>query len=132
MKILKGVDELGIEDKCMYVIPEGWGAKGFSYTENDEDKVFRYGAKVMLEKVAEEHGFPLGLFGSSEQKADLSDFFTSSRKGEAGGGGAGGSAVLAGGFFGAVGVLAGVVIGRRGVGGQGYERVADVERNFSA
>jgi hypothetical protein len=130
MKLIRGVDELGIEDKCNYVIPEGWGSKGHLYTENDEDAVFAYSANAVLTKIAEEHGFPLGLFGSGELKASIA---TKLRAAESTGSGA--SVIFASTLFGAIGMIVGVVVGKRGVGQNGgYTRVADVDyqQNYQA
>jgi len=67
MKLIRGVDELGVEDGCSFVIPDGWGTKGSkTYVKYDEDDVVEFAAGVVLSQVAEEQGFPLGLFCGEE------------------------------------------------------------------
>ncbi|GMI48850.1 hypothetical protein TrCOL_g5993 [Triparma columacea] len=130
MKLLRGNDELGIEDRCFYVIPEGWGSKGTGkYIEYDKDKVAEYAATAVVMQWAKEMGFPMGLFGSSADKLE-----SAGRAGILGSGDdvEGGEGM---GFLGAVAVaMVGVGVGvwgerRRGENG-GYSRIQE-ERGFT-
>mmetsp|Transcript_24046 Transcript_24046/g.50133 ORF Transcript_24046/g.50133 Transcript_24046/m.50133 type:complete len:561 (-) Transcript_24046:114-1796(-) len=123
MKLLRGADELGIEDRCFYVIPEGWGSNE-KYTKYDKDKVAEYAAKAVVEQWAKEMGFPMGLFGSAEDKVEAATragIMGNSRGSKEGGGmGLMGSFMIA-----VVGVAAGVVgERRRNRGGFEYSRIS--------
>ena len=125
MKLLRGSDELGIEDACFYVVPDGWGGADDAAT-HDEESAAEFAAKAVVMQVAKENGFPMGLFG--ERNREQAGVVGAPPPSTAGGGvGVVGVALVA-----VVGVAVGVVGERRGLWGSngGYQRVADTEANF--
>ena len=127
MRLARGVDELGIEDKCVFVVPEGWGGQD-TYTEYDEVAVREYAAKELVRAVAKEHGFPMGLFGSAEsavrQQPTLqgqalpvkSPPLSSSSHGT----------VVFSMMFAAVGVVGGIFYERRRGKNDGYSKIGEI------
>ncbi|GMI16096.1 hypothetical protein TrLO_g4826 [Triparma laevis f. longispina] len=133
MKLARGIDELGIEDKCYYVVPEGWGSKGHIYTEYDADAVAQYSATAVLMQVAKEAGFPMGLFGSAAAKEEA--FAKMGMASPAASSGSG-SGLFAGVCVGFLGVMAGIMVERRrntasgAAGSHRYSSVADVDAGY--
>ena len=129
MRLARGVDELGIEDKCVFVVPEGWGGQD-TYTEYDEVAVREYAAKELVLAVAKEHGFPMGLFSpvasAGHQQPTLgkalpvesAPLSSSSSHGT----------VIFSMMFAAVGVVGGIFYERRRGGGKngGYSKIGEI------
>jgi len=58
MRLARGIDELGIEDACFFVIPDGWGNKADAngYTEANEEKVLELSISSIVIRLANELG----------------------------------------------------------------------------
>jgi hypothetical protein len=126
MKLARGIDELGIEDKCFYVIPEGWGSKGHIFTKNDEDKVYDFAAQKVLAAVAKDYGFPFGLFSAQDGVS-----LPAAEQPKEAAASPGGVSALFATALGLAGLAAGVAIGKRGQR-DGYVAVADANIDLRA
>jgi len=96
MRLIRGVDEMGIEDACFWVVPDGWGSTE-QFTKNDEEAVLELASKSLLMKIAQEWG------------VDPAEFFGEQNLDEEGAGAGAGAGAASGGMF--YGILIGGVLG---------------------